>query len=349
MYSLRLNRIFIATHSLSKSRILPVSNAKDTKQFAITIEWFTSSDLSQIWKTTCLKLLIIFNPYAANGRSIKKLADIKAKFRSLGITAEFMPTQYPGHGRELVASAGLSGFDGLVAAGGDGTMFETLNGLYKHPKSERIPLGLIPLGTGNAFAREFGEEILDWQKAIDLLHRGRTRKMDVGHVKTSDESYYFLNIVGMGFSVDAGQSAQKLKFLGNSAYTLATLWQVIKLKSYPLVMEVDTETIRCDNIFITISNSRYTGTHFLIAPDARVDDGLLDVTILKKLPRRRLLKLFPTIYSGRHVEYEEVSTRKASRIRIHSPEAMLLGPDGEFSGHSPVEVNCLHQDLTIFC
>ena len=152
----------------------------------------------------------------------------------------------------------------------------------------------------------------------------------------------------MGFSVDAGKSAQKLKFFGNAAYTLATLWQVLKLKSYPLVAELDEQRISSNNVFITISNTRFTGTHFLIAPDACIDDGLLDITILEKLPRLRLLKLFPTIYEGRHVAYKEVLSYQASRINIQSPETMLLGPDGEFRGRSPAEITCLHKDLTIF-
>ena len=300
------------------------------------------------WKLARLKLLIIFNPKAAHGRSVRKLAGIKAKFESLGINTEFMPTTHPGHGKELVKNAELTDFDGLVAAGGDGTVFEVLNGLYEHPVSERIPLGLLPIGTGNAFARELDLQPGAWSKAIDILHRGRTRRMDVAHVKAADQDYYFLNIVVMGFGVKASLTAKKLKFFGNSAYTLATLWQVLKLKSYPLEMEIDGKTIHSDNVFVTISNSRYTGTHFLIAPDAVIDDGLLDVTVLRKLRRGRLLGLFPTIYDGRHVEHEEISTHQASHISIHSPEAKLLGPDGEFCGKTPVEIRCLHQDLTLF-
>ena len=295
-----------------------------------------------------LKLLIIFNPNAAHGRSVRKLKEIEAKFSALDIQTTFKPTRHPGHGSELVAESDLSVFDGLVAAGGDGTVFEVLNGLYQHPKSARIPLGLLPIGTGNAFARELNLQPGAWPEAIELLGRGQTRLVDVGHVKSEEKSYYFLNIVGMGFSVDAGLSALKLKFLGNTAYTLATLWRVLKLKAYPLVADIDGKTIRADNVFITISNTQYTGTHFMIAPDALIDDGLLDVTLLKSLPRSRLLKLFPTIYSGRHVDYEEVSTFKAARINIQSPQGMLLGPDGEFFGKSPAEISCLHQDLKIF-
>jgi YegS/Rv2252/BmrU family lipid kinase len=295
-----------------------------------------------------LKLLIVFNPSAAHGRSVRKLQAIRAKFDSLGIQVDFKMTTHAGHGTEMVAITDLSAYDGLVAAGGDGTLFEVLNGLYKHPKSARIPLGLLPIGTGNAFARDLQLKPSAWSEAIDLLHRGQTRQVDVGHVKSADGDYHFLNIVGMGFSVDAGQSAQKLKFLGNTAYTLATLWQVLNLKNYPLVAELDEQQISSNNVFITISNTRFTGTHFLIAPDACIDDGLLDVTILEKLPRLRLLKLFPTIYKGRHVAYKEVLSQQASRIRIQSPEAMLLGPDGEFRGRSPAEITCLHKDLTIF-
>ncbi len=300
------------------------------------------------WKPIRLKLLVIFNPNAAHGRSLRKLAAIKAKFSSQGVEAIFMPTAHPGHGKELVADAELSGFDGLVAAGGDGTVFEVLNGLYAHPRSERIPLGLLPIGTGNAFARELGLQSGAWSDAIDILMQGHTRQVDVASVKSADKSYYFLNIVLMGFSVAASLTGQQLKFLGETSYTLATLWQVLKLKSYPLRMEIDGKVVRSDNIFVAISNSRFVGTNFLIAPEAIIDDGLLDVTILGKLKRSRLLRLFPTIYSGRHVEQKEISTHKATSIKICSPEAMLLGPDGEFCGHSPADIRCLPRDLTIF-
>lgn len=295
-----------------------------------------------------LKLLVIFNPNASHGRSASKLMDIRARFGSLGISTEILSTTHPGHGSELVAETGLPGYDGLIAAGGDGTVFEVLNGLYQHPKTARIPLGLLPIGTGNAFARDLGLPPAAWHDAIDLIHRGQTRTVDVGRVDTADACYYFLNIVHMGFSVDANRSAQRLKFLGHSAYTLATLWQVLRLGSYPLELEIDGKIIRDDNVFVSISNTRYTGTHFMMAPGAVIDDGLLDLTILSRLSRRRILKLFPTIYKGGHVEYAEVTTHQAASIRINAPEAMLLAPDGEFLGHTPAEISCLHRDLEIF-
>ena len=295
-----------------------------------------------------MKLLIIFNPNSANGRSLKKLAAIKASLVNVGIQATVKSTTHPGHACELIAATDLTHFDGVVAAGGDGTLFEVLNGLYRHQKTERVPLGVLPIGTGNAFARDLGLQPSDWPNAIELLRKGRTRLVDVGHVSASDTEYYFLNIISLGFAVEAGLTAKNLKLIGNSAYTIGTLWQVLKLKSFPLVIELDDREIRQDNIFVTISNTRYTGTHFLIAPDAVIDDGLLDITLLENLPRHRLLKLFPTIYKGRHIEKAEVTAYKASRIIIHSPTGMLAGPDGEFQGKTPLSITCLRQDLAIF-
>ncbi len=296
-----------------------------------------------------MKLLIIFNPRAAHGRSAKKLNEIKTAFERHGIEVEVVTTTRPGSGRELVAEADLAGFDGLVAAGGDGTLFEVLNGLYAHPPQQRIPLGILPIGTGNAFSRDLNIKTDDLNNAISIIKSANTRRIDVAKVQTTEGGFYFLNVMHLGLSVAAGQSAQKLKFLGEAAYTLATLWQVLKLKHYPLEIEIDGQRMRQDSVFTTISNSRYTGTHFLIAPKASIDDGKLDVISLRKLGRLRVLKLFPTIYTGTHIKFEEVSSIQAKHIKLLSPRGMLLGPDGEFCGHTPAEIRCLHRDLTVFC
>ena len=295
-----------------------------------------------------MKLLVIFNPQAANGRAKKLLPLIRDCISEHELDTGFLFTNAKGAGTRLVAEADLTAYDGVIAVGGDGSVFDVVNGLYRHSAEDRIPIGVIPIGTGNAFSRDLGLEPGEWKKAIGIIARNQTRQIDVGHVKAADREYYFLNIVGMGFAVDAGITAKKLKFLGNGAYTLATLWRVLGLKSYPLQIELDGEPLEQENVFVEVSNSRYTGTTFLIAPGASLDDGLLDVTLLRKLGRLRLLKLFPTIYSGRHIEFEEVVSRQAGHIRIVGPPGMLLAPDGEFAGHTPVDIRCIHKDLEIF-
>ena len=289
----------------------------------------------------------MFNPHAGAGRAARLLPGVRSGLEGFA-ALDVLETGGAGDATRLVAAADLSSYDGLIATGGDGTLFEVLNGLYTHDKAQRIPLGLVPVGTGNAFARDLGLLPGDWEKAVGLIRAAHLRQVDVGRVETASETYFFLNIVGAGLPVDAMEIAAKLKFLGNSAYTLAALWRSIKLKSYFLSLEINGKNIKQDSIFLEISNTRYTGTSFMMAPDAVLDDGLLDVTLLGKLSRLRLLRLFPTIYKGHHVRYEEIQTCKVQEIRIAAPEGLVLAPDGELRGCTPATITCLPRDLQIF-
>ena len=295
-----------------------------------------------------MKLLLVFNPGASSGRALGRLTAIERAFAEHNIQHELVMTESPGHAIQIVSKATLSAYDGLISAGGDGTLFEVLNGLYEHNKQAHIPLGVIPIGTGNAFSRDLGLRPGDWQGAVNLIAQGNVRQVDVARVDTGSERFYFLNIIGMGFAVDAGLTAVRFKPLGRVAYTLGTLWQTLKLASYPLRIQLDGQVIEQDNVFVEISNTRYTGTSFLMAPSAKMDDGLLDVILLRRLSRLRLLRLFPSIYSGRHVNYEEVTVRKAKVIRLLRPRQLPLAVDGEFRGESPAVITCLHRDLTLF-
>lgn len=294
-----------------------------------------------------MKLLLILNPHAAAGRA-DALADRIVE--ELGRVAEVQTllSAGPGHATRLVADADLAAVDAVVAAGGDGTLFEVLNGLYDNGISSRPPLGVLPVGTGNAFARDLGLEPGDWKKGIELIGAGKTRAFDVGRVESAEGSYHFLNIVGAGLPVDAMLTAEKLKFVGRGAYTLATLWRAMQLKTYELDLRLDGQAVRRESMFIEISNTRFTGTSFLIAPGAEPDDGLFDITLVRRLGRARLLRLFPTIYKGEHIRYEEVKTYRAREIRIEGPAGMPLAPDGEMRGRTPATIRCLRRDLELF-
>jgi len=294
-----------------------------------------------------LRLLLIFNPNAAVGRAARLLPRIRAAFEPLA-QVDIVETKGPGDAATLVAGARLESYDGVVAAGGDGTLFEVLNGLYEHPVARRVPLGVVPVGTGNAFARDLGLMPGDWNKAVQSIGTGRVRRVDVGRVDTPQETYRFLNIVGTGLPVEAMGTAQHIKWLGRSAYTVAVLLRIIYLKNHNLLIEIDGKRIEQQGVFVEVSNTRYTGTSFLIAPRAKFDDGLLDVTFVRRLSRRRLLRLFPTIYRGQHLQFDEVFTRPARQVRILAPGGLALAPDGEVRGRLPATVTCLPGDLEIF-
>ena len=294
-----------------------------------------------------LKLLLIFNPHASLGRAAALMPDVLSALEVFA-KVEVFCTRGRGDATRYLAEAGLGGFDGIIAAGGDGTLFEVLNGLYRHEPGDKPTLGLLPVGTGNAFSRDLGLQPGDWRKGIGIIRAGQKRTVDVGRVRQADGDFHFLNIIGAGLPVDAMQTADRMKVFGRSAYTLSTLWHALRLRSYPLRFTVDGEVHEQESMFIEIANSRYTGTSFLIAPDAQMDDGLLDIILVRRMPRVRLLRLFPSIYSGEHVNYPEVTLLQGREITIESPGGMILAPDGELHGGTPATVSCLHRDLEIF-
>lgn len=295
----------------------------------------------------CLRFLLVFNPHAAAGRAGRLCEPVRAALEQLA-QVDLHLTQAPGDARAWLAQADLGGYDGVIAAGGDGTLFEVLNGLYAHEAGRRPPLGVVPVGTGNAFARDLGLAPGAWEKSIEIIASQKTRRFDTGRVESAGGTFHFLNIIGAGLPGDVMQSSQRLKVFGRAAYTLATLWKAVQMHCRPLRISLDGQELERDSLFVEISNTRYTGTSFLIAPAAEPDDGLLDITLVGRLSRLRVLRLFPSIYKGKHVDYDEVETFRAREIRIESAEALPLAPDGELEGLTPVTVRCLHRDLAIF-
>lgn len=295
-----------------------------------------------------MKFLMIFNPHASHKRAMKLIDPIKNYFAESGNELYLELTKYSGNGIEITEETDLSGFDGIIAAGGDGTTFEVLNGYFRNQSSKKPPFGVVPTGTGNAFAREFGLNSNDWKRAVDRICNNNLQSVDVGKFQTGGDIYYFVNILGFGFVADVANSGHKLKAIGEIAYSLAVFYELIRLNSYKLKMYIDGQIIERDNIFVEISNTKYTGVSFLMAPDAEADDGLLDVTILNKCTRRRILKLFPTIFKGLHIHEQEVETYKVRKIRLETEYPKILTPDGELLGSTPIEVECLEKALQIF-
>ncbi|MBN1350385.1 diacylglycerol kinase family lipid kinase [candidate division KSB1 bacterium] len=294
------------------------------------------------------KLLVIYNPHAGHKRAKKLLPQIEEEFSHRHISLDILFTESPKHATELVKGADFSQYNGLVAAGGDGTLFEVINGYFNNTSKKRIPIGVLPVGTGNAFARDLGLENHQWQNAVDIISRNQPRAVDVGRFAFSDQEFYYLNILGLGFVSDVTKTAVSLKLFGNISYTIGVLYQTIFLKTHHLMLEIDGKSYERDNIFVEISNTRYT-SNFLMAPNARFDDGFLDITLLNKLNRRRLLKCLPTVFTGEHIHLDEVETFQAKQIRIQTDIDKILTPDGEIVGNTPVEVECLHHAVEVFC
>lgn len=294
-----------------------------------------------------MRLFILYNPHAGAGRAKKLLPKVKEAFENRGITPEFYLTSYPSHGTEIIQNLDFSDYDGIVAAGGDGTLFECVNGYFRNTAEHFIPVGVLPVGTGNAFARDLYKDTADWEEAVDVICGGKTRKVDAGSFIMQDKTFYYLNILGLGFVADVTETAYKLKQFGNVAYLLGVLYQTLFLKSHSLKLTIDGTVYTRDNIFVEVSNTRYT-SNFLMAPDAEIDDGYLDVTLLGACSRIKLLKSLPTVFDGTHVDLDIVETFRAKKITIETEPAKILTPDGELIGSTPVSVSCLHKAVTVY-
>ncbi|MEN8222350.1 MAG: diacylglycerol kinase family protein [Acidobacteriota bacterium] len=294
-----------------------------------------------------MKILLVYNPKAGNGKAGRCVTDVMNEFKKRGIHADLLETSFSGHAVDLVKDKDLSVYDAVVAAGGDGTIFEVVNGYYSNPRKNKPPFGILPVGTGNAFVRDMELKTGDWKTAIDIIESGKIRPVDVGKFTINEIDYYFLNIIGIGFVADVNKVAQKLKIFGNLSYSIGVIYKLVFLKNYKVSLELDGRKIERENIFIEVSNTRYT-SNFLMAPTAETDDGLLDITLLNKTSRRRMLGAFPKIFTGDHVKMEEVETFKAKRILIDTEVPKELTPDGEMFGKSPLEIECLHKDIEVF-
>jgi len=294
-----------------------------------------------------MKNLIIFNPWAGHGHAGKILPQIEAYLHEIDFDYDILITEHQGHGVDLTRDADFSQYGGVIAAGGDGTLYEVINGYYRNDSPVRIPIGVLPVGTGNAFVRDMDLHHHDWKPAIDIIKTGATRKFDVGHFTTEGKTFYYLNILGLGLVADIGATALKMKALGNISYTLGSLYHILKLKPFKIKMEIDDQVIERENVFVEISNTRYTA-NFLMAPAAKTDDGLLDVTILGPKSRIGLIRSFPKIITGEHIHMKEVECFQASHIRIETNIPKILTPDGELMGSTPLEVDCLKQAIEVF-
>ena len=295
-----------------------------------------------------MRVLVVLNPRAGRGRGGVLAETLASAFARHGVTAELARPGTRDAAERAVADLDPAGVDAVVAAGGDGTIHAVVNGLMRHAAERRPALGVLPVGTGNAFARELGLAGGDWSAAVDLVAHGSARPVDVARVRDADgETFHFLNVLGAGFVMDAARAANRFRFLGPASYTAGALAAVARLRCRPFRVVLDDVEVAQDCLFVEVCNSRYTGTRFLMAPDASVEDGLLDVVRVRSVTRRRLLRLFPTIFEGSHTAAPEVTVERARRVRLEAAPGEPVLADGEVRGRLPLDIECLAGALRV--
>lgn len=225
-------------------------------------------------------LLLIINPNASKGKGKARAKQIAAMFEAKGVVCTVAYTSGIGHATKLAKSGAENGFDVIVAAGGDGTVNEVINGIMQSGRNRSVKMGIIPMGRGNDFAWVAGIPT-KMEEAVDRIVQTEGRPCDVGFCKGSgkEKGLYFLNGMGFGFESAVNFKARDYKHInGMASYILAFVHILFNPpKGYDLTINIDGEekSLQCQQI--SVNNGRRMGSSFLLTPRAKIDDGLLDV------------------------------------------------------------------------
>ncbi|MBF6212005.1 hypothetical protein IU433_23545 [Nocardia puris] len=246
--------------------------------------------------------------------------------------------------------------DAVVCVGGDGLINVMLAALAH----TGMPLGLVPSGTGNDLARALGVPTDDTAAAVGVVLGGRTRVMDLGRIESRGaEPMYFATITGTGFDARVTLRANEMRWpKGRLRYTFAALAEItgnftvpyrIELSGAPHGVQDNPERggpIETRAVLIALGNTRTYGGGMLVCPDAEMDDGLLDLTVVGAVSRREMLRLLPALSSGRRVEHRAVTRYRASAVTLSAPNTPATA-DGEPAGTLPITVRAVPSALTV--
>jgi diacylglycerol kinase (ATP) len=298
-----------------------------------------------------LRTKVIVNPVAGARSTRRKWPVISRLLEHIGLTFDFNYTEGVGHAVELAKAAASDGYHCLVAVGGDGTVNEVANGIL-HSQNDAAALGVVSTGTGSDFARSAGLA-RDYTTACSSLTSTRRLTIDVGIVKYQrdgrTQERFFVNSAGAGFDAAVVKETARLpKFFGGTIpYVAGMLRTLVSYRNKSVALKVGDEEEHQRVLTISVANGNYMGGGMHIAPDAALDDRLLDVVIIGDFGKLELLRDFPKVYKGTHVNLPKVNIRKTPEFAIESAEPMLVYADGELLGECPAAFRVVPQALSI--
>jgi diacylglycerol kinase (ATP) len=277
------------------------------------------------------KFLAVVNPAAGGGRCRKLVGPALEKLRAGGLVLDVVETSAPGQGIDLARDAYARGYRRFIAVGGDGTSYEIVNGLFPEAASGEPPtLAFLPLGTGNSFLREFTDRGVE--HALEALLAGRSQVCDVLRLHHSGGVIYYINLLSVGFTADvATLRARRFSGWGELGYQSSIFISLARFRRrpFPLRVDDDEQVDRRKCLFLTFNNSKFTGGTMMIAPNAEVNDGLIEYVRWGPIGRVGLIRNLPTLYDGTHVNHPLAERRAARRIEFHLNDPVDVMVDGE--------------------
>ena len=291
------------------------------------------------------RVTVLTNPASGHGSAPHAAERAIAQLHRRGVDVVAIAGSDAAHARRIVDGALERGMDALVVVGGDGIISLALQVLAQ----TETPLAIIPAGTGNDHAREFGIPAKDPEAAADVVVDGVIHTVDLGHVKGADgTNKWFGTVMAAGFDSLVTDRTNRMRWPhGRMRYNLAMVAEISKLRLLPFRLSFDGgQELDTELTLAAFGNTRSYGGGMLICPEADPTDGLLDVTMVASASRTRLIRLFPTVFKGKHVDLDEVQTARARTISVDSP-GITAYADGEYVCPLPVEVSAVPGALKI--
>ena len=274
--------------------------------------------------------LAVVNPAAGFGKCGQLVGPALNRLKESGVPIEVRETKRAGHGMEIAREAYQQGYRRFIAVGGDGTSFEIVNGIYPAALSGGKPsLGFLPLGTGNSFLRDFTENGVEY--ATQALIEGRSRPCDVVKLTHKEGVIYYINILSLGFVADVATLAnRRFKRLGEAGYFLAVVLCLARFQQRLFKLRLDGESapVQHKTALLIFNNSKFTGGHMMLAPQAEIGDGLIEI-VRWSAGRFDFLRNFPKVYDGSHITHPEIWHGPARRIDFDFDEPIDIMVDGE--------------------
>jgi YegS/Rv2252/BmrU family lipid kinase len=300
---------------------------------------------------------VLVNPNAGTRKGYKDWDEIRMLLTEANIPHHYIFTKYKEHAISITTHNIKKGYRKFIVVGGDGTLNEVINSIFlqKNVPTDEFLVGMIPVGTGNDWCRMF-KVPFKYKKAIEVIKQEKTFIQDIGKVTyfngTKANSRYFINVAGMGYDavVAAKTNKDKAKGRGGPLVYLKNLFISLlfyKHSNIEVFIDNQKEPHKCKAFSMGVGICIYNGGGMKQLPNAIPDDGLLDMTLIKKLGKFTVVKEISRLYDGSFINHPKVSTFTGKKIKITSNPPISLEADGESLGHSPFVFEIIPRSLKV--
>ena len=273
-----------------------------------------------------MKVKCFLNPYANRWGAKKRVAEVKVALLNAGIPLDLTILPSPKAGTKLAIEAVEQGYDAVIAAGGDGTLNEVLNGLITASGDEpTIPFGILPIGTGNDFNDMVGLP-RDLKRCANIIADGHTRQIDAGRVN----DHYFQNNCALAMEpLVTIENIKMTRLTGNLRYVVALIRALAKLQAWDMKIQWDNGEYTGKTILLSVCNSPRTGGLFPMAPDAKLDDGFFDFVHAPDVSKLTVLQILAQLIRGKHIHHPKITYERTTQLEIESDPPTPIHADGE--------------------